>query len=370
MKQKILPYITPIVFLLLILGIGIINFLMPDRVFSPSENRYLSRMPEISLERIFNGKFTSEYEKYITDQFINRDGFIKAKVAADCLLLKKEAKNVYFGKDGYLVERLDGQTIDFDLLDRNLARIDEFLQQNENAYFFPIETAASAMPDKLPSFATEFNQREYVEQALAERQYRLIASEETASDGFYYKTDHHWTSLGAYYGYKAICEAVGAEIMPISEFELTAVSDDFLGTLYTKAPLFYIKPEPLYALFPKAEREYEVNYNLGERVENTLYAESYLAERDKYSYFLGGNNAVIDIKTNSADRSVLLIKDSYSNSLAPILAESFSDICLLDLRYYNGSIADFIAEREFDDIVVAYNFSSLQSDSTILNITR
>lgn len=371
MKKKITWLLTPTVFLLLIFSFSIWDFFKPDKSFSESENRYLEQKPKFTSETLLNGEYASKYEEYITDQFLLRDEFIKVKTAADFAVLKRENKGVYIGKDGYLLEALTENSVDKRILENNLDRIAQFLSENKNAYFMPVPTSAEIIEDKLPSFAPSINQFEAVQ--IGGEQFIDVFSllKENAGSEVYYKTDHHWTTRGAYYGYAAICGALDISPRPIEDYYVNSVTDDFYGTLYTKAPLVGIKPDKIEKFTLDESADYSVIYDLGERESSSLYDESYLEKRDKYGYFLSGNNGGVLIKSeNKNGRRLLLIKDSFAHCMAPFLADEFSETHLLDLRYFNGSVKKYIEEYGITDIVAVYNFSTLQSDTKILNITR
>ena len=119
-----------ILFLLLVFGFTAVTFVWPERTFSENENRVLASAPEFSWESLFEGKFMSEYEKYITDQFFLRDEWIRIKTRTEMLLNKKDINGVYIGKDGYLIERHEDSKIDYEML----AKSKEYLQQFVERY--------------------------------------------------------------------------------------------------------------------------------------------------------------------------------------------------------------------------------------------
>ncbi len=376
MKRKHL--LTAAVFLVLIFGLSLVNLLTPDRAFSEMENKYLQQRPKLTLERLFNGKFTAEAEKYVTDQFPGRDAFIGVKTQSEYLLGKRDTNGVYFAKDGYLIEKhpvLDPQA------EKNIPRLTAFVNEAaeelgaEHVRVLIAPTAGELLRDKLPAYAPEFSQEALFEQIRREIPQEcwvelLPAFREAAARGdqLYYRTDHHWTTQGAYLAYVQWCRSLGLE--PETDFEVRAVSDAFYGTIYSKARLSDTQPDTIHAYFPQEPRDYRLEFDLGKEGLEGLYDERYLSKKDKYSYFLGGNHAVTVITGPEKNgKTLLLVKDSYAHSIAPFLADEYEQVTLLDLRYYNGSLKSFREEHPPTDIMVLYNAVTFCENVGVLKMT-
>ena len=107
--------------------------------------------------------------------------------------------------------------------------------------------------------------------------------------------------------------------------------------------------------------------------EGSLYVDQYLSVKDKYSYFLGGQQqplCVIESGKVPDGPKVLIIRDSYTDSLAPFLTERFSEIHLFDLRYNATSVRDYIAQNDIDSVVVLYSFSNFATDKNLFLLGR
>ena len=208
-----------ILFLVLVFGFTGVTFVYPERTFSENENRVLATMPEFSWEKLFSGKFMSEYETYITDQFFLRDSWIQLKVFSEMALNKQDINGVYLGKDGYLVERHEDSKIDVEMLQKSMDRLVEFTSKyanqlgNEHVKVMLVPTASEILTEKLPSFASGFDQNGMID-TIYERLPEGTALDvreilkQHADEYIYYKTDHHWTTLGAFYAYQAWAEAM------------------------------------------------------------------------------------------------------------------------------------------------------------------
>lgn len=183
----------------------------------------------------------------------------------------------------------------------------------------------------------------------------------------YYKTDHHWTTLGAYYAFTEYADKTGINI---EKYTTKLVTDKFYGTMSSKANL-EIEADKVYIYEPDKEEEVSVRYNNSTELKDSLYEMSALDKKDKYSIFLGGNNPLVQITTNAEnDRKVLVIKDSFAHCFIPFMISGFSKIDVVDLRYYNESIRKMIEEGGYTDILVLYNVGNFVEDKNIYKLVN
>ena len=181
-----------------------------------------------------------------------------------------------------------------------------------------------------------------------------------SDEAIYYRTDHHWTSLGAYYGYTALMEALGVEPEPLGEGE--TVSEEFNGTLYSSSGVHWLQPDSIERYISSDGITVEDVYN---EETHGLYVDSFLQEKDKYSSFMGGNNPLYIIRNPNAatDKTLLVVRDSYSDSLAPFLTQYYSEIHLLDLRYYRTPVAAYAEGNNIDEVFVCYSVENFIRDA-------
>lgn len=382
MKQKLIKSMTVVIFAGMIFIVSIMNFIKPDKVFSESENRFLAKRPEFSFETLFNGKYTSAVEEYITDQFIWRDVFVGMKTQTEYLSGRKDTNGVYFCKDGYLIEKHDNTKVENELLNRNIDRLYEFIKTTSNKLgddrvsVMLVPTASNILKDKLPAYATQFDQDRMIDnikQGMKQGKFIDLASAlaKHSNEYIYYKTDHHWTTHGAYYAYVAWCDEMGIDIMKKEEFDIKVVTNEFYGTIYSKARLSSTKPDEIYTYVPKQPMAYEVNYNMGSKKTNTLYEKEFLSKRDKYSLFLGGNNPIVQINSlNKNGRKLLLIKDSFAHCFAPFVANNFEQVHMLDLRYINMSVESYMAQNGITDVMVLYNTKNFATETNLIKLNK
>lgn len=382
MKQKLIKSMNVVIFVGIVFIISILNFIKTDKVFSESENRFLAKNPEFSFEALFNGKYTSAVEKYITDQFILRDVFVGVKTQTEYFSGRKDTNGVYFCKDGYLIEKHDNAKIDQRLLNRNIERLYEFMKNtsdklgHNSVSVMLVPTASNVLKDKLPAYATQFDQDKMldtIKQGLKQGKFidvRPVLGEHSDED-IYYKTDHHWTTNGAYYAYVAWCDEIGIEAMKKEEFDIKIATKEFYGTIYSKARLVSTKPDVIYTYIPKESMTYKVNYNMESKITDTLYEEQFLNKRDKYALFLGGNNPVVQINSLiNNGKKLLIIKDSFAHSFAPFVANDFEQVYMLDLRYVNMSIKSFMDENYITDVMVLYNTINFATETSLIKLNK
>lgn len=379
-SDKLLRFVPIGVFLVLVFGFTFWTFVSEKRTFSNNENRLLAQMPAFTVEKLLDGSFGSEYETYLSDQFFLRDSWIYIKTCSELALLKQDINGVYFGKDGYLIEKHDVKKVDTEILNRNLQRMADFITKyakelgSDHVKAMLVPTASDTLQNKLPAFATGFDQKAMREQAsslLPENTFVDVSGvlKSHAAEYIYYRTDHHWTTLGAYYAYEAWAKACGLTPIPLSEYKEVVASEEFFGTLHSKVNV-PVKPDTMY-LYEKEDAKYEVEYNMDGVKHDSLYVTEHLEGKDKYSVYLGGNNALVEINSeNKNGQKLLIIKDSFSHCFTPFVLEHFETTYLVDFRYFNTSISQFIEEYGITDVLVLYNEINLATDSYSLHFTR
>ena len=357
-EEKRNALFTVILLAAVILIFTVADLVTADRLYSPTENRLLTERPEFSAEALFSGKYTKNYEDYVTDQFVSRDKWIAIKTYMDIASGKQEIGGVYLAKDGYLIEQHLPGDYPQETVQKKLSML-AALVQDWNAKVMLVPTADNILAEKLPANAPVWDQTAFLE--YAEMQLGDSASIDTASilrehaaEDIYYRTDHHWTSLGAYYGYLAWAEAMGETTYPYDVASMVQVSDDFLGTLHSKINISW-RTDSIYYFGQTARQPVSVTYDF-QTVKSSIYEESYLDTKNQYGFFLDDNHAFVEIDTGyETGKTLLVIKDSYANCFIPLLLPHYDTIYVLDPRYYNGRLSDLIGQYASGDVLVLYN---------------
>ena len=264
------------------------------------------------------------------------------------------------------------------LEEKNLSYVSRLAERTElPVYLGLIPSAAEIRKDDLPKGAESWDQAAFIARGLelegVEPIDFLTALRDHAGErtweGIFYRTDHHWTTLGAYYGYTALMESLGRgeEVLEQEAYERRSfppVSNGFQGTLYSQSGIHWLEPDSIE--FWVEERGLSVtSWRDGTPREARLYDDEYLGKKDKYAAFLGGNQPLCVIRNEEGTGRILLIRDSYADSLAPFLARHFEEVHLLDLRYYRGSAAAYAQENGVDEIVVLQSVPNFITDRNL-----
>ncbi len=390
MNLKKSNIITTVIFCVLIGTLTVASMVNPVREYSETENRNLAQMPKFTFGGLFNGTFTMDYEEFITDQFVMRDKWITVKNYAELALGKKESGGVYFGKDGYFIE---DHELDSKLMETNIGYLKKFLSLASDKYNTRVliaPTASLILQDKLPAYAPVWDQDELLDRVaelgnfVDTREILLemaklwemdstLTSYAGEGDQLYYRTDHHWTTTGAYYAYTELCKSLGIEPFEYGDFTRTVLSDEFYGTLAAKVNM-PTEPDILYTL--DTDLPLTVTYNGGAKVTDTLYEKRHLDTRSKYSVFLDENQPMVEIITgNKNGKTLLMIKDSYAHCMVPMLVNHYERVVLFDLRGLTGGVfTNFIPmiekAGEIDDIVILYNAENFTEDKNLIKLVK
>ncbi len=408
--KKILQYPIAVLFALFISVFFLVDVFNSDRAFSEFENTSLAQKPAFSWSSFVDGSFGSKYVKYINEQFLGRDNWISMKAVADMGLGRIESHGVTYGDDHYLMEKLEivedqnypanagTNIVKQTSLDRSNGMVSSFLQMYDQPITFSlVPNSYAILEDEVPTGFPGANQQVYTQQIYqtlreADDQLEIVDFSDALSqhkdEYIYYRTDHHWTTLGAYYAYVAYCEQKGLTPVSLEELKENKV-EDFYGTFYSKAKrpsqpadtiTWYDVDVDEFAFVANLQQDKQLA-QLGEVVQEDglellrvdgMMDQRKFEVRDKYAAFMWGNSGYVKIKSShnlnhqeGKTSRLLLFKDSYANSMIPYLTYNYDEIIVVDLRYMAKSTKELMQE-EFDDIFVMYNFSTYVSGASDL----
>lgn len=346
----------------------LLNIAIPDRSFSEQENRYLQTAPRFRVSEFFSGRFSNSFENYVTDQFALRDCWMTLKARVELISGKGENNGIYYCEGETLIEPFSAPTEEEFV--RRLYVVEALKSSTEIPVFFSlIPTAAEIWSHMLPTGVPNDSQKRLIDLAQQKLSastvdiYGALASH--ADEPIFYRTDHHWTTLGAYYGYCAVVDAMGLQPIALNNYTKQIVSDNFLGTNCAASGFSWIHPDSIWTYVSQGEAVIN-NYPEGEPVPSTLYDETALSGRDKYRYFYGGNTPLLTIDTgNEGAPSLLILRDSYMDSMSPFLFAHFSKLHILDLRYFRADLSAYLAENDIDSILICYSVQNYCEDASI-----
>lgn len=369
--KKLLRY--PVVILLfgMVVFFFVFNLVTPSKGFSEMENRYLDQLPKFSFEGLLDSSekgFAQRFESYANDQFALRDGWIALKSRCEAMLGKKENNGIIYGGNDYLFEKY--RSYNKARLERNVTLLEGFAQLTPDIekYVMIVPASYDVLSELMPKGVGNIKQLPLIDelqQRLEKSGYTAIDVKEKLTEHkneeIYYKTDHHWTTLGAWYGYQSLAKAAGfTAIQP--DDSLKKSTDGFWGTYFSKAQKYDAVSDVIdYYDLPVDS----VTINGEQR--DGMYDLSQLEARDKYAMFLHANNGITVIENQKAetDRCIMVIKDSYANCFVPFLTQNYSKVVVIDLRSLPKGLNQVIKDENVDDLLVLYSFSNLASDTNL-----
>lgn len=359
MKNKILS----ISFIIIIFSLSIISIILPDKDISETERRYLMHFPELNIKTIFNGDFFEEFNTYTVEQFPFREIFIKIKgLATNKLFLKKEENGVFIKDENFfeISSSINDKSIDYFL--ELVTKIKNNFS-SENIYYSIIPDKNYYTKEEIP----KINYNELVKtinENLQDITYINIFNKLFLDS--YYKTDIHWKQEKIGEVVKTIALHMNNEPIDIKYNKLTY--DNFYGALYGKIPNNE-KPDTITYLID----ENTINTKVFDYEKNQyykVYEEQNLKNIDSYDIFLGGAKAllIMENKNSKTDKELVIFRDSFGSSLAPLLLPYYKKITLVDLRYINS---DYIINNnliDFDnnqDILFIYGIPIINNSFTL-----
>lgn len=347
----------------------------PKKEFSENENRYLEKMPVFTAKTVFSGEYMESLSDWIADHFPMRDLFMGLKTEAEIAGGRREINHIYIGEDDYLIEPYGKPENNERITDTLVKFYDRVKETGVDIRLMLVPTAVTIYEEKLPAYAPASDQMETAELLYDATGIPAVDCSEKLMAGvekgqLYYRTDHHWTTFGAYLGYTAYCEEEGIEPVPLESLKAENVTEEFAGTLYSKVNDYTHKKDAI-TVYTNPEDSLRVTYEDTGEVSDSLYNFDYLQEKDKYSLFLNNIHPLVEIENETAasDDVLVLIKDSYANSMVPFLAHHYKKIYVFDTRYYRGGPSSFLEEHgEVTDVLILYNMNTLDGDTGIRGI--
>lgn len=350
-----------------------------DGEFSETENRYLAKRPEITLPGLSDGSFMKSFELYTGEQLPFRNEFIKLKAVCGELLFKNENNGIARGAQGYLFEKL---LCTEKQLEKNKAAICGFAGQTDrDIYVCIVPNSCEILKDDLPCGFPNISQSDQIkgfyDMTGEYANVHTVDMSETlanhADKYIFYRTDHHWTTEGAYYGYCKLCEDMGLDAVDINSEEMKdklRTVDDFYGTYHSRYRGMFGGSADTISYYDIPVASYEAGNTKHDSLYDLKKADTY----DKYAMFMHGNDGLGIVKAlpdESGKRrdELIIFKDSYSNCLIPFLTYDYDSISVIDLRYFPGSVKKLIDEHEDTDILLIYNFMHFNEDNHFYRLT-
>ena len=367
------------VFFAVIVLLSSLTLILPKRDFSEMENRPLAQAPKLSVDHIMDQSFMKDTEKFLADQTVFRDEFVAARTRLEMAAGKREINGVFIGDT-----MLMGNTPkpDSQVTQGNCAAINAFAENHAGhveTTVMLIPTAAAFYPNEAPALAELTDQATYIQNFYKALKgvgtvdtYTPLAA--ASSEYIFYRTDHHWTSYGAYVGYNALSKNLGYKAVSRDMFNIEHVSHNFLGTLYSKV-LYGEQWEDgidLYSYVP-GDTVTDVVKCAGDTTAtySSLFFRDSLEEKNQYEVFLGRNTGVVHIHTNvNNGKKLLVFKDSFANSMMQFLSLHYEEITLVDLRYLTKPLEEYLYVEDYQQALFLYNVGNFTDDASLTKVAR
>ncbi len=397
--MKVFHRTIAVIFILAILGLAVYHVVTPDLAYSAGEKRALEQMPELSLDSVTSGRFMERAEDYLQDQFPLRAQAMTLKTGTQLLLGKRESQGVYYSGDDRLMERFDG--MDPENYAETVAAVKSFAERNPGPeyYFLMVPNAVWRYPELLPAGAETEDQGAFIDTFFTEiggvmtpvdvrKEFRAY----NPSEDLYYRTDHHWTTDGAYLAaqkafaeIKARDKVVAEEgsawnyklpvLLDMPEFSKNVVKNDFAGSLISESG-FPLRTADWIAVYLPEEKDgekllYTVDYGQGTGKSASCYDVSKLDSDNAYEVFFGGNHPLMEIETSAGTtRSILIVKDSYANAFIPFLIPEYRHLTVVDPRYYYDNIDFLMTSGGYQEVLFLYNVNTFSKDTSLKTVLQ
>ncbi len=345
-----------LLFSLLLAGGFLLCVFLPEKKYSDSERRFLATMPSFTADAVWSGRFMSDFESYAVDAFPARDAFRRGKALTAAHVFARQDNNGIYTADGFLcaVE----YPLDEDSFMRAIERLryvcDKYLTE-ENRIFM------SLIPDKNCFLAKEsghlsLDYDEVEEQVAKMADFaEYIPISDLLGKEDYYKTDTHWRQENITDVADRLAQAMGTELL--AEYEFSVAKEDFYGVYYGQAALPHEPDRLCYLTGDAIDQAIVYDWQNGRKI--PVYDMEKADGRDPYEMFLSGSLSLITMENPHAtgDKKLVLFRDSFGSSIAPLLISGYSQITLVDIRYIHpDSLGQFI---DFTGCDVLFLYSTL-----------
>lgn len=381
--MKKIRFIKIVLFCAIIYGSALLTLLHQDQESSDIENRTLAQKPVLSTQEDFlSGSYQNQYEEYLEDQVIGRDKWVSLSTAIQRATGMREINGVYFGKKHYLLEKWQESDFDEEQVEENMETLSAFLNETAESYgqdhvsCIMVPSKTNSLSEYLPKYVDAMDQTSVLQELRDQLSYPdslLDLSEALQQHGeeyIYYRTDHHWTTLGAYYGYHAWAEQSGqATAYPLEHYQRETVFQDFNGTTYNKV-LRGGKPDQVELFHSAGDASVHVSLDAGAgnvESDSMYFPEEAAQGFDRYRIFFSQNTFQIEVDTQAkTGKTLLLVKDSFANCFVPFLTENYDKIIMIDYRYGKESMGSVLDRyKGITDILVLFNTEKFMQNSKL-----
>lgn len=366
MKKQFWNLLTVILFGALLVLVPVYWLCFPKKTFSEAERRYLAEAPKLSNETLSDWSFDDKVEGFLADHMPLRNTLVGINAYATLLSGRQVSAEVYRDRDGFLVEA----PVDFDAAElekrlNRIARLGEATGLTPRLLIVP--STGFVRNDRLPKTLAALYRDEKALTQIAEapgaEAVPIAGIFRNGGQTWFYRTDHHWTAEGAFAAYEAYMRAAGHVSLPRDAFYHHTIKG-YVGSTRSRSALWLTAPDTITVDEP-IDCRVRVSFSDDGKTYDSLFFYEHLNEYDWYPLFLDGNHpvTVIENETAPADApTILMVKDSFGNTLAPLLVPSYKTIVMVDPRYYKQSTADLCTRYGADELLFCYSIERIATD--------
>ena len=350
MSDRIKDATVIVVFVIVLIFVLLINVISKDKDISDSERRKLASFPEITKETVMDGDLSEDFESYFSDQFVGRDFLRSLKTTVSLNVFRQKDNNELFVKDNSIY-KMEYKLNEKDL-EKSINKINEICDKylkNMNVYY-------SIIPDKNYYLEDDDHLKldfEKIEKTMKNslKNLKYIDISDCLNLNDYYKTDLHWKQENLNNVTSCLKSEMGLKDTN-SQYKLLD-RGDFYGAYFGQLGA-KIEPDRLYTL-TNDEIENCVTYNFETKRRGRVYETPKTS--DKYDVYLSGAVPLIKIDNpnSKTDKDLILFRDSFGSSLAPLLIDSYKTITLVDIRYISPKILDQYIDFTSQDVLFLYS---------------
>ena len=307
---------------------------------------------------------------YLKDQIVYRDGFRALKAVVELNLLRKRENNGVYVVDGNIYDKFYG--INQHYIDRATELINSLIDSidSDRIYLSIIPSKANRLDADVYLLSNQKEIADDLSQHVNASYIDIMDPNQDSSTNHYYRTDHHWTTQGAFEVYKVLITAMG--YTPVEAYTLEEVTDSYVGSNYGRAALPYIEKDSIILAHNAVIDALAIcRYTTADACDasDSVYFREKINDLDPYDVFLGGASPVIVIENAQiqSNQELVIFKDSYAHTLAPFLAQHFSKVTLIDLRYVRKELIFQNFDVDGKMVLFLYSTTILNTDPRILN---
>ncbi len=368
MSEKIRNIVNTVTMAAFILILSLFCWFKPQNDYSDSERRELAKFPELSMETILAGNFMTDFESYTLDQFPLRDSFRTLKSISAFYAFRQLDNNDIYLADGYaskLEYPLNTHMID-NAASKFQSLYDTYMSDKDmNLYYSVVPDKNYFLAEENGYLALDYDElNERLQSQIDFMEY--IDIQDLLSIEDYYRTDTHWRQESIIDVAKRLANKMGTDIS--GEYTENTLEQPFYGVYYGQSALPLAPDTIKYLTNDTLDSCIVTSYSKGEPVSQPMYNMDKANGKDAYEMFLSGSEAVLTIENSNATTSkeLIIFRDSFGSSLVPLLAEGYSKITVVDIRYVQSSYLGNVVEFENQDVLFIYSTLVL-NDSIMLN---